>query len=153
MLTAVVYRSCLMKDGQVTEEQSYDRYVKISDVEFAVEDMDISSLNYGFKYIHGANGRLVSADVHRFSNNNPDAAHAFDMMGNTEEPFLYFPYLMGNHPFTSRLLPDGYMAVSGLTTRTKVPFTYEYDEDGYISSMTWVTDKTDYTEIGFEYQQ
>ena len=30
VLTAVVYRSCLMKDGQVTEEQSYDRYVKIS---------------------------------------------------------------------------------------------------------------------------
>ena len=53
----------------------------------------------------------------------PDAAHAFDMMHCKDEPFLFFPYLLGRHPFTSRLLPDGHMAISGLTTRVKVPFT------------------------------
>ena len=214
-LKAVVYRSCLLQGGQVIEEQSFDRYVKISDDEYAVEGEEISSLNYGFKYTCASDGKILSADVHRYSNKNPegihrdftwmydesglpvavtyvldgvtrslqnyiyengnlletnrnvfvyedvalennpfgpDAAHAFDMMNYKDEPFLYFPYLLGNHPFVSRLLPDGYMAISGQSSRVKVPFTYEYDEDGYISSMSWVEDRTNSCEIVFEYQ-
>ena len=217
VLTAIVYRSCLLQDGQMLEDEepSYDRYVKVSDDEFAVEDMDISSLNYGFKYTYTADGKLLSADVHRYSSKEPagvhreftwlydnasglpvavrcdlngtvitmqnyiyedgnmvetnrnyfvyddptlentpfgpDTAHAFDMMQYKDEPFLFFPYLLGRHPFTSRLLPDGHMAVSGPTSREKVPFTYEYDEDGYVTSMSWKSEGS-LCEIGFEYQ-
>ena len=217
VLTAIVYQSYLLQDGQVLEdeERSYDRYVKVSDDEFAVEDMDISSLNYGFKYTYTADGKLLSADVHRYSSKEPagvhreftwlydnasglpvavrcdlngtvitmqnyiyedgnmvetnrnyfvyddptlentpfgpDTAHAFDMMQYKDEPFLFFPYLLGRHPFTSRLLPDGHMAVSGPTSREKVPFTYEYDEDGYVTSMSWKSEGS-LCEIGFEYQ-
>ena len=215
-LSAIVYRSCLVEAGQEQEELSRDRYVRISDNEFAVDDKEISSLNYGFKYICDSDGKILVADVHRYSNKNPDgvhreftwnydqtgrptavkydlngsiyslqsyiyqddnlaetnanifvyddatlvnnpfapdAAHAFDMMHYKDEPFLYFPYLLGRHPFNSKLLPDGYMAISGLTSRAKVPFSYDFDEDGYIKSMTWVSDRTDHTDIIFEYQE
>ena len=215
-LTAVVYRSFLLQNGEEIEEQSYDRYVKVSDYEFAVEDMDISSLNYGFKYTCTSDGKVISADVHRYSSKTPegihreftwlydntsglpvavrcdlngsvvtmqnyiyegdnmvetnrnyfvyddpalenspfgpDAAHAFDMMHYKDEPFLFFPYLLGKHPFVSRLLPDGYMAVSGQTTRVKVPFTYEYDSDGYVTSMSWLEDRINLCKVCFEYR-
>lgn len=58
-----------------------------------------------------------------------DAAHAFDMLMLFGEPMTYVPYLLGIHPFTSRLLPTQASTVS--------KFEYEFDADGYVTGMSW----------------
>ena len=58
-----------------------------------------------------------------------DAAHAFDMLMLFGEPMTYVPYLLGIHPFTSRLLPT--------QASTTSKFEYEFDADGYVTRMSW----------------
>ena len=58
-----------------------------------------------------------------------DAAHAFDMLMSFGKPMTYVPYLLGIHPFTSRLLP------TWASTASK--FEYEFDADGYVTQMAW----------------
>lgn len=77
-----------------------------------------------------------------------DAAHGYDMMTNTMEPFLYAPYLCGEHPFSSRLLPSALKQVTGPTSIKKVPVTYEFDSDRYPVMMSWDSGNT---YIEFEY--
>jgi hypothetical protein len=216
-VAAIVYRSFRHEGGVIDPEtESVDRYVKIGEGEYAVEDNDISSLNYGFKYTYDSDGMIVSADVHRYSNKTPegihriftwvynsagyptavefelngriyslqdyiydeddnlletnarsfvyddktllnkeygpDVAHAFDMMHYTDEPFLYVPFLLGEHPHASVHLPDGHMKISGPTSMTKVKFTYEYDADGYVQTVSWGGTGADASSITFEYQ-
>lgn len=58
-----------------------------------------------------------------------DAAHAFDMLMSFGQPMTYVPYLLGIHPFTSRLLPT--------RASTASKFEYEFDADGYVTQMAW----------------
>lgn len=83
----------------------------------------------------------------------PDVAHAYDMMHYTDEPFLYVPYLLGEHPHVSKLLPDGDMQITGATSRKKVPFTYTYDEDGYVQTCSWGGTGANGSVMTFEYLQ
>ena len=213
---AITFTQALTENSQVTEVLSMDRYVQESPGYFAAEGGKSSSNNIDFRYSADNDGKILSADVLRFSNKDPDgvhrvftyvydakglptdvqfdlngktyslqdyiyeddnlketqacvfvyddstlipnpfgpdAAHGFDMMHNTAEPFLYVQYLTGMHPFTSRLLPDGYMAISGATTRVKKPFSYVYDNDGYVVEMSWREDQNSVCYIRYEYAE
>lgn len=103
------------------------------------------------------NGNLISFSAVDFAYedeslvNNPyavDAAHGYDMMRTYEEPFLYFPYLVGAHSFASRLLPSGFYKATGPTSVGLYPFTYEFDKDGYMTVMSWEGN----TNISFIYE-
>lgn len=213
-VAAIKVTDYLEEDSQVTEVQSQDRYVQVSKDYFAAEGGKSGSNNIDFRYTTDSDGRILSADVLRYSSKDPngvhrvftwvydskglptdvefelngkvyslqdyiyeddnlketqacifvyddqtllpnpfglDVAHAFDMMHNPAEPFLYVQYLSGKHPFTSKLLPSGYMAISGATTRVKKPFTYVYDDDGYVVEMSWREEQNDICYIRYEY--
>ena len=53
---------------------------------------------------------------------------------------------------SSRLLPSGYMAITGATTRVMKPFTYLFDEDGYVSEISWMADLNSMCYIRYEYR-
>ena len=213
---AVTFTQYLTENSQITEQLSQDRYVQESPGYFAAEAGKSSSNNIDFRYYTDSEGKILSADVLRFSNKNPDgthriftyvydsqglptdvqydlngkiyslqdyiyeednlketqacvfvyddptlvpnpfgpdAAHGFDMMHNFAEPFLYVQYLSGTHPFTSVLHPSGYMAISGATTRVLKPFTYIFDEDGYVVEMSWRGDQNNVNYIKYEYSE
>lgn len=213
---AITFTQALTEDSKVTEVLGMDRYVQESPGYFAAEGGKSSSNNIDFRYSSDSDGKIVSADVLRFSNKDPDGVHrvftyvydskglltdvqfdlngktyslqdyiyeddnlketqacvfvyeeptlasnpfgpdcayGFDMMHNIAEPFLYVQYLTGVHPFTSRLLPDGYMAISGATTRVKKPFSYVCDNDGYVVEMSWREDQNSVCYIRYEYAE
>ena len=120
---------------------TYDTSGLPTAVTFELSGKTYSMQNYIYEgdNLLETNARVFAYDDESLINKEfaPDVAHAYDMMHYTDEPFLYVPYLLGEHPHVSKLLPDGYMAVSGLTSRKKVPFTYTYDEDGYVQTCSW----------------
>lgn len=85
--------------------------------------------------------------------NNPfaaDVAMGYDMMSMTDEPFLFFPYLMGEHPFASSLLPAAVLEPTGaMGALERKEVTYEKDEDGYVVHMSW---EAGASELFFEYE-
>lgn len=215
VVSAIAFKHYLTENSQVVEVSTQDNYVRVSDGYYAAEGGKSSSNNIDFEYVTDSDGRILSADVLRYSNKDPngvhrvftwhydtagmptavqfelngstyslqdyiyedeslletqacvfvyddktlvanpfapDAAHGFDMMHNLMEPFLYVPYLLGEHPFTSKLLPSGYMAISGATTRVMKPFAYVFDEDGYVTEMSWKADQNSVCYIRYEYR-
>ena len=215
VVSEVTFSQYLMEDSQVVEVNIQDSYTQVSDGYYAADGGHSSSNNIDFKYVKDSYGRILSADVLRYSSKDPngvhrvftwvydsvgmptdvqfelngsiysiqdyiydngnlletqacvfvyedetlipnpfgpDAAHGFDMMHNLMEPFLYVQYLIGEHPFSSRLLPSGYMAISGSTSRVMKPFTYVFDEDGYVTEMSWSGDANALCYIRYEYR-
>lgn len=199
-VSAIVYTAAVVEDGTVLEEEVRDRYARGDDGVFRVDGGMSSSNNFNFGYVRDNQGRILTADVLRYSRSNPagamreftweydeedrpsmvtyvlndvvrpiqiymyedgnlvetavnsfiyedetlvcnafaaDAAHGYDMMTNVMEPFLYAPYLCGEHPFSSRLLPSALKIVTGATTTRKMPLTYEFDSDRYPVRMSW----------------
>lgn len=199
-IEAITYRTVVTDADGSYEQQIFDRYLLGEDGTFRIEGGESSSNNFNFGYVRDSEGRILSADVLRYSKNNPagtmrqfkwvydsegrptdvtfeldgvtrsiqfylyesgnlietnassfiyedetsvnnpfaaDAAHAYDMMANTMEPFLYAPFLCGEHPFVSRLLPNGFRMVTGPTTTKTVLFEYNFDNEGYVSQMSW----------------
>ena len=63
-----------------------------------------------------------------------DAAIGYDMfhLENMDQPLIYVPYLLGAHPFASRLLPTGAQSAG-----YAVKFEYGFDADGYVTLMSW----------------
>lgn len=119
----------------------YDTDGRPSKVPFELGGMMLSHQTYQYD-----NGNLVSLSFVDFAYddetlvNNPyavDAALGYDMMRIYEEPFLYVPYITGVHSYVSRLLPSGYYKATGLSSVGLFPFTYEFDQDGYMTVMSW----------------
>ena len=168
---------------------------------YAQEGGESSSLNIDFWYTRDGNGRIMSADVLRFSRSNPDGTmrrfewvydgndrltnvtyvldditrslqvyfyegdnlveanvNAFvyeddtlknnpfaadvtigcEMMSNTDEPFLFFPYLMGEHPSVSASLPSAIMEPTGpMGAYEKKIINFVTDSEGYVTEMSW----------------
>ena len=130
----------------------YDAEGRPTNVTYVLDGVTRSIQTYFYE-----NGNLVETNASGFVYDDEslvsqpfavDAAHAFDMMANTMEPFLYAPLLTGEHPFASRLLPTAFKRVTGATSTQNVPFSYEYDDDGYVRSMKWDEGNTI---IAFEY--
>lgn len=124
----------------------YDAQGRPTDVTFVLQGETMSIQRYVYE-----DDNLVETSTSSFVYDNPelinhpfgvDAAHLFDMMNNTMEPFLYAPLLTGEHPFTSKLLPSAFRRVTGATTSEIVPLNYEYDEEGYVKYMIWDDDNS-----------
>ena len=92
---------------------------------------------------------FVEANVNAFVyedntlKNNPFAADVTigcEMMSNTDEPFLFFPYLMGEHPFVSEYLPSAIMEPTGpMGAYEKKIINFVTDSEGYVTEMSWET--------------
>lgn len=212
-VSAIVYTAAVVENGEVVEEEIRDRYARGDDGVFRVDGGISSSNNFNFGYVRDNQGRILTADVLRYSRTNPsgamreftweyddedrpskvtyvlndvvrsiqiylyedgnlvdtyanrfvyedetlvynvfavDAAHAYDMMTNVMEPFLYAPLLCGEHPFSSRLLPSAMMVVTGATSSKKVSLDYEFDSDRYPTKMSWDSGNSF---IEFEYSE
>jgi len=198
---AIKFKAVLVAPESGLVEEAFDRYVLGTDGVFRAEGGSSSSLNINFGYNSNADGYVSSADVLRFSRNNPDGtmrtfsyvyddfgrpekvtyvlndvtrslqvyfyegdnlvetmnsvfayedetlknnpfgvdvAMGYDMMGMTDEPFLFFPYLIGEHPHTSSHLPSAVLEPTGMMgALEKKSLTYEFDDDGYVVKMSW----------------
>ena len=72
--------------------------------------------------------------------NNPfaqDFVVGYFAFSDVMEPFLYAPYLVGNHPFVSRLLPSAFNEDPGNGVISRADITYAFDDDGYVSEAKW----------------
>lgn len=72
--------------------------------------------------------------------NNPfaqDLVVGYFALSDVMEPFLYAPYLTGNHPFVSRLLPSAFNENSGNGVVSRANIVYTFDDDGYVSEAKW----------------
>lgn len=200
-VSAIIFTAAQVEDGQVVLEEARDRYVLGDDGAFRAEGGESSSLNIDFWYTRDGNGRIMSADVLRFSRSNPDGTmrrfewvydgndrltnvtyvldditrslqvyfyegdnlveanvNAFvyeddtlknnpfaadvtigcEMMSNTDEPFLFFPYLMGEHPSVSASLPSAIMEPTGsMGAYEKKIINFVTDSEGYVTEMSW----------------
>jgi len=198
---AIIYKAVLVEPESELVDEAFDRYVLGADGVFRAEGGASSSLNINVGYNRDADGNISSADVLRFSRNNPDGAMrtfsyvydasgrpekvtyvlngvtrslqvyfyeggnlvetmnsvfayedetlknnpfgvdvamGYDMMGMTDEPFLFFPYLIGEHPHTSSHLPSAVLEPTGMMgALEKKSLTYEFDDDGYVVKMSW----------------
>lgn len=213
VVEAILFTASVVEDGEVLAEEARDRYLLGADGVFRAEGGASSSLNISFGYERSADGMIMSADVLRFSRNNPDGvmrnfsyvydssgrlekvtyvldevtrslqmyfyegdnlvetklsyfayedvtlknnpfgadvAIGYDMMAMTDEPFLFVPYLMGEHPFVSASLPTAVLEPTGVMgALEKKEVTYETDDDGYVVLMSW---EAGMSELFFEYR-
>lgn len=77
-----------------------------------------------------------------------DVAWGFIAVMDHKDPFYYFPYLLGWYDLDSSQLPSTVTVPDPedqTGTRTvEYPLSYEFDEDGYVISMAWDTNKIGY---------
>ena len=91
--------------------------------------------NTGFEY---GNPELVNHP------SAPDVVWAYMAMMETNDPFVYFPYLLGWYTKASALLPTALVLPSSSGTGTeRHPLTYAFDEDGYVVKITWESSEID----------
>ena len=200
-VAAVVVSAAYVENEEVVTEEFRDRYVLGADGIYRAEGGVSSSNNIEFGYVLDNAGKILYADVLRFSSTNPEGTMrtftyvydqdgapgevTFELNGDTYsmqkwfyengnvvetktpmrfvyedesltanpfapdlaigyfaltdmmEPFIYVPYLVGEHPFVSRLLPSGLHTDSGNGTFSLMSLTYMFDEDDYVSSASW----------------
>ena len=71
---AIVYTASQVENGEVLLEEAHDRYLLGQDGVFRAEGGQSTSLNIEFGYDRDSEGRILAADVLRFSRNNPEGA-------------------------------------------------------------------------------
>ena len=68
----------------------------------------------------------------------PDVVWAYMSMMETNDPLVYIPYLLGWYTKASALLPTVMQKPSATGSGTvDIGFSYEFDEDGYVSKIQW----------------
>jgi hypothetical protein len=61
------------------------------------------------------------------------------------DPFVYFPYFMGWYTEASAQLPARIVKPSPTGTGTvTLTLSYEFDDDGYVSKMSWTDEGENY---------
>lgn len=108
---------------------------------------NISSPNLSFRSLSYRDGNLV-----RFRNisfkysdptlvNHPSAADVvwgYMALMEKNDPFIYIPYLLGWYTKASAQLPTALLLPSPTGVGTvEHPLAYEFDEDGYVTKMSW----------------
>ena len=71
---AIVFTIELKEGSEVLEQQQYDRYALGKDMVYRVDGGYSSSNNFNFQYKRDSEGKILSADVLRYSRTNPDGA-------------------------------------------------------------------------------
>lgn len=76
----------------------------------------------------------------------PDVVWGYMSLMEKNDPFIYFPYLLGWYDKASALLPSAILvpAPSGTGIQT-YPLTYTFDDDGYVTAMSWASYKVQFT--------
>lgn len=68
----------------------------------------------------------------------PDVVWGYMSLMEKNDPFIYFPYLLGWYDKASALLPSAMIVPSPSGTgKVTHPLAYTFDEDGYVASMAW----------------
>ncbi|MBQ2874631.1 MAG: hypothetical protein IJE85_04960 [Bacteroidales bacterium] len=68
----------------------------------------------------------------------PDVVWGYMSLMEKNDPFIYFPYFLGWYDRTSALLPSAMVVPSPSGTGNVThPLTYTFDDDGYVTSMSW----------------
>lgn len=115
---------------------------------------EIASPSRSFRSLEYSEGNLIRFRNTEFRYENtelknhpgaPDVVWGYMSLMEYNDPFVYFPYLLGWYDMDSALLPS-VIAVpdpsgSGVIDN---PLTYEFDEDGYVTSMSWGSNKIGY---------
>lgn len=71
---AIVFTVELKEGSEVVETQQHDRYELGDDMVYRVDGGYSSSNNFNFSYTRDSEGKILSADVLRYSRNNPEGA-------------------------------------------------------------------------------
>ena len=75
----------------------------------------------------------------------PDVVWAYMTMMEPNDPFVYFPYLLGWYRKASVNLPDVLRLPSPMGSGTEDhPLAYTFDEDGYVVKMEWGTSSIEF---------
>lgn len=122
--------------------------------------LEIVSPKVTFRSFAYDDGNLVALSNARFEYgdpllvNNPaapDVVWAYVSMMERNDPFVYFPYLMGWYAEASGQLPTILVKPSPSGTGTlSCDLSYAFDGDGYVTSMSWIEGGESYS-IGFVY--
>ena len=115
---------------------------------------EISSPKLSFRSLDYTDGNLTRFALTGFRYDDPelvnhpgaaDVAWGYMSLVEINDPFVYFPYLLGWYDLDSALLPSTIQIPdpSGAGT-LEYPLSYEFDEDGYVISMAWDTNKIRY---------
>ena len=115
---------------------------------------DISSPTTSFRQFTYEGGNMTSFHLTSFEYepdgqvNNiaaPDVMWGYMALMEISEPFIYIPYLLGWYRQASAQLPARMVKPSPTGAGTVVySLLYTFDEDGYVTSMTWNEGKDEY---------
>ena len=70
--TAIIYSVEVVENGEVLEVVQQDRYALGDDLVYRADGGYSSSNNFNFGYVRDSEGKILSADVLRYSRNNPE---------------------------------------------------------------------------------
>jgi len=126
-------------------DMSYDWvYVddRLTDITYLYKD---GRTLYAFWYEYDENGNIsrvyntpyVYGDT-ALKNNSfaSDPAVLYSAVSFKDDPFIFFPVMMGLADVGSANLPTAVQMASGLVGMKNIPLEYGFDEDGYVTSMT-----------------
>ena len=118
---------------------------------------DISSPTKSFRSLEYTDGNLTTFRNSSFTYGDPSLANhpsapdvvwAYMAMMESNDPFVYFPYLLGWYVKASAQLPTVLVLPSPTGTgTTKSPLTYTFDDEGYVVKMLWES-----SEINFVFE-
>lgn len=116
--------------------------------------VDISTPKRSFRSFSYADGNLTVFRNTEFEYtdkalaNHPSAADVvwgYMSLMEKNDPFVYFPYLLGWYDKTSVLLPTAMLAPSPENGgKVRYSFAYEFDSDGYVVRMAWDSDRVEF---------
>lgn len=116
--------------------------------------VDISTPKRSFRSFSYADGNLIAFRNTEFEYtdkslvNHPSAADVvwgYMSLMEKNDPFVYFPYLLGWYDKTSALLPTAMLAPSPEGDGTvRYSLAYEFDSDGYVVRMSWDSDRVEF---------
>lgn len=126
-------------DGYLTDISSPKRSFR----SLAYEDGNLTLFrNTSFEY---SDSGLAASPV------APDVVWAYMSLMEKNDPFVYFPYLLGWYKKASALLPTRMMKPSPTGTgTTECALSYDFDEDSYVTRMFW-TEGTSSCRVEFIY--
>lgn len=115
---------------------------------------DISSPSRSFRTLSYKDGNLVAFRNHDFTYADtslsshpsaPDVVWGYMAVMEKNDPFIYFPYLLGWYTKASACLPTS-MSAPSPTGNGKVTHAlkYVFDEEGYVTKMSWDSDRVEY---------
>lgn len=118
---------------------------------------EISSPKLSFRSLGYTDGNLTQFALTGFRYDDPelvnhpgaaDVVWGYMSLMETDDPFVYFPYLLGWYDPDSSLLPTAIVVPDPADREGKrkieYPISYEFDKAGYVISMSWSTSKVGY---------